>query len=70
MAPAGGGLVTEKQRGERSEEKQKGANEHVEAHRWFIVMTKWLSPVCSAAISRSIAHQGRALDNSTVKDVK
>lgn len=34
-------------------------------------MTKWLSPVCSAAISRSIAHHGRApLDNSTVKDRK
>lgn len=34
-------------------------------------MTKWLSPVCSAAISRRIAHHGRApLDNSTVKDRK
>lgn len=43
----------------------------LEARRWFLVMTKWLSPACSAAISRSIVHHGRApLDNSTVKEGK
>lgn len=43
----------------------------LEAHRWFLAMTKWLSPVCSAAISRSIAHGGAApLDNGRGEDGK
>lgn len=41
----------------------------LEARRWFLLMTKLLSPVCSANISRSIARRGGAsFDNCTAED--
>lgn len=62
-----GGLVTEKY-SETSDQSRgkKVLMSMLEARRWFPVMTKWLSPVCSAAISRSITHHSTApLDRST-----